>query len=243
MQLLIVEDNPGIAANVYDYLSAHGHDVEVVSDGLTGLGAAASGNFDVVILDVRLPRLSGLDLCRRLRHEHKLEVPVLMLTAMDSLDDKLEGFGAGADDYLVKPFALKELEARLMALAARRAGRVVRRQLTFGRLVYDAESMTVRRDGEELRLPPKCVRIVAAMMEQPQHTFTRSELERIGWNNEEASPDTLRTHVSILRRALQAPGLLDPIQTLHGVGYRMNPAYAVVQPDPLLPAGDVATSA
>jgi DNA-binding response OmpR family regulator len=221
MRVLIVEDNAGIAGNLYDFLESHGHVVEAVGDGLAGLGAASTGDFDAIILDIRLPRLSGIELCRRLRTEYRCETPVLMLTALDGLDDKLEGFSAGADDYLIKPFAMREVEARLNAVVARRAGRVTRRPLEFGELRYDPESMTVSLSGRPVHLPPKCVRMLAAMMESPNRVFTHAELERIGWGSGETSSETLRAHMSILRRALGTASRECPIRTVHGVGYRL----------------------
>ena len=232
MRVLIVEDNPGISGNLYDFLESRGHEVESVADGQTGLGAAATGGFDVVILDVRLPRLSGFDLCRRLRKEFKCDTPVLMLTAMDSLDDKLEGFEAGADDYLVKPFAMREVEARLSALVSRRRGHVVKKAIQFGSLRYDPDSVTVSVDGEPVSLAPKCIRLLAAMMESPRHTFSRAELERAGWGNDECRAETLRAHMSILRRALAQVGHESTIQTLHGIGYRLSPALVDRPPEP-----------
>jgi DNA-binding response OmpR family regulator len=195
--------------------------VEAVGDGLTGLGAASTGQFDAIVLDLRLPRLSGLDLCRRLREEHKCETPVLMLTAMDGLEDKLEGFSAGADDYLVKPFAMREVEARLNAVVARRSGRVIKRPIEVEDLRYEPDSMTVTLDGEPVHLPPKCIRLLSAMMEAPHRVFAHAELERIGWGSSQTSSETLRAHMSILRRALAREGRDNPIQTLHGIGYRM----------------------
>lgn len=230
MRILIIEDNPGIAANLYDFLESRGHEVESLGDGQTGLGAAATGGFDALIVDVRLPRLSGIDLCRRLRREFKVGTPVLMLTAMDSLEDKLEGFEAGADDYLVKPFAMREVEARLVALVARSRGRVIKKAMQVGSLRYDPDSVTVSVLGKPLVLAPKCIRLLAAMLESPRHTFSRAELERAGWGQDECRAETLRAHMSILRRALGEVGHADTIQTLHGIGYRINPS--LLEPDP-----------
>lgn len=231
MRVLIVEDNLGIAASLFEYLTARGHEVDSISDGQTGLGAAAVGEFDAIVLDVRLPRLSGLELCRRLRSDYRCETPVLMLTALDALDDKLEGFAAGADDYLVKPFALKEVEARLNALSQRRSGRIVKKSLTVGHLHYDPEAQAVYLEGQAVHLPPKCIRILSAMMEAPNRTFSRAELERAGWGNDESRLESMRSHMSILRRALNRPDQPNPIQTQHGIGYRISPAFIAETPD------------
>ena len=221
MRVLIVEDDIGIASNLHDYLESRGHAVESATDGLTGYRMAVAQEFDAMVLDVRLPRLSGLDLCRRLRAEAELDTPVLMLTAMVSLDDKLSGFSSGADDYLVKPYSLREVEARLLALAKRHKGQVIQHQLNVGDLVYDPDRLVVTHGGEPVRLPPKCIRILAAMMQSPNRVFRRGELEAIAWGGELATSDTLRAHMHLLRRALARDGQANPIETVHSVGYRL----------------------
>lgn len=149
MRVLIIEDDPAIAANPYDFLEARGHAVDAAGDGVTGLHLAVTGRFDAIVLDVGLPGIDGMTLCRRLREDAHNDTPVLVLTARDTLQDKLEGFARGADDYLVKPFALKEVEARLTALHKRRAGRVTDRELTVGEIVFDPKSVTVRVSGRD----------------------------------------------------------------------------------------------
>lgn len=221
MRVLIIEDDVGIGSNLADYLESRGHAVESATDGVSGYGIAVAQVFDALVLDVRLPRLSGLELCRRLRSEAELDTPVLMLTAMDSLEDKLGGFSCGADDYLVKPYSLREVEARLLALAKRHHGQIIERQLKAGDLIYDPATMLVTRGGEPVRLPPKCIRILAAMMASPNRVFKRSELEAIAWGGGLASSETLRAHMHLLRRALDRAGRVNPIETIHGVGYRL----------------------
>ncbi len=221
MRVLIIEDDVGIASNLYDYLESRGHVVESATDGLSGYRMAVALEFDALLLDVRLPRLSGLELCRRLRSEAELDTPVLMLTAMDSLDDKLGGFSSGADDYLVKPYSLREVEARLLALTKRHHGQIIQRQLKAGDLIYDPASMVVTRGGEPVRLPPKCIRILAAMMAGPGRVFRRCELETLAWGGELVTSDTLRAHMHLLRRALDREGRPNPIETIHGIGYRL----------------------
>ncbi len=221
MRVLIIEDDPAIAANLYDFLEARGHAVDAAGDGVTGLHLAVTGQFDAIVLDIGLPGIDGMTLCRRLREDAHNDTPVLVLTARDTLPDKLEGFARGADDYLVKPFALKEVEARLNALHKRRAGRVADRQLTVGELVFDPMSMSVRVAGREARLPPKCVRLLELLMSQPDRVFTRKELETAVWGEEQEKSDTLRSHMHVLRRELQRLGGYDPIRTLHGIGYRI----------------------
>src|SRR5258705_12420534 len=176
MRVLIIEDDPVIAANLYDLLEGKGHGVDAAADGVTGLHLAVTGNFDAIVLDLGLPGMDGMTLCRKLRDEASSDIPVLMLTARDTLEDKLEGFARGADDYLVKPFALKEVEARLSALDKRRAGRVAPRALTAGELTFDPQTLVIRIGGHDVKLPPKCIRLLQVLMAQPNRVFSRKEL-------------------------------------------------------------------
>jgi len=221
MRILIIEDDAGIASNLYDYFESQGHTVDAALDGVTGLHLAVTHEFDVILLDLNLPGMDGLALCRRLREDAGNDTPVLMLTARDTLKDKLEGFARGADDYLVKPFSLEEVEARLMALHRRRSGRVVARELRAGDLRFNPITLEVGFAGKAVKLPPKCIRLLETLMTQPNRVFTRSELEIAVWGEEQETSDTLRGHMHILRRALANTGGYDPIQTVHGMGYHI----------------------
>ncbi len=160
MRILVIEDEAAIAANVCDFLESRGHVVDAAADGVTGLHLAVTQDFDAVVLDVNLPRIDGLALCRRLREDAGRDTPVLMLTARDTLEDKLEGFEAGADDYLAKPFELRELEARLAALHKRSAGRGAARELRHGAILFnpdDSRGDRRRRRGQaSARRPFAC---------------------------------------------------------------------------------------
>ena len=221
MRVLIIEDDPAIAANLYDFLEAAGHEVDAAADGVTGLHLAVTGGFDVIVLDVALPGLGGVDLCRKLREDARNDTPVLMLTARDTLEDKLGGFSSGADDYLVKPFALKEVEARIAALHKRRTGQAVRRPLEVGELRLDPQTLEIRFRGNEVRLPPKCIRLLETLMAQPQRVYSRRELETAVWGEAQETSDTLRSHMHVLRRTLSRAGGYDPIENVHGLGYRL----------------------
>jgi DNA-binding response OmpR family regulator len=223
VRVLIIEDDPAIAANLYDFLEAQGHVVDAAADGVTGLHLAVTGQFDAIVLDLGLPGMDGAMVCRKLRDEAHDDTPVLMLTARDTLEDKLEGFARGADDYLVKPFALKEAEARLLALHKRRAGRVTSRALAAGDLTFDPASLTTRFRGEDVKLPPKCMRLLQVLMTQPNRVFSRQELETEVWGQEQETSDTLRSHMHVLRRELAQAGGYDPIENVHGLGYRLVP--------------------
>jgi DNA-binding response OmpR family regulator len=221
VRVLIIEDDPAIATNLYDFLEARGHIVDAAADGVTGLHLAVSQRFDGILLDLGLPGMNGAILCRKLRDEAHNDTPVLMLTARDTLEDKLQGFQHGADDYLVKPFALKEVEARLLALHKRHAGRVTRRILQVNDLNFDPKSLSIRFAGTEVKLPPKCIGLLELMMSEPGRVFTREELESAIWGDTQKTSDTLRSHMHVLRRTLIQAGGRDPIETVHGIGYRM----------------------
>ena len=221
MRLLIIEDDPAIATNLYDYLEGRGHVVDAACDGVTGLHLAVTGGFDAIVLDVGLPGMDGLTLCRKLRNEARNDTPVLMLTARDTLQDKLDGFARGTDDYLVKPFALKEVEVRLSALHKRRGGRVAGKPLTTGDLTLDPRSLLIHFRGKEVKLPPKCIRLLEAMMAEPTRVHSRKDLETAVWGDQQQTSDTLRSHMHVLRRELVQAGGYDPVENVHGLGYRL----------------------
>ena len=222
MRILIIEDDATIAANLYDFLESKGHAADAAADGVTGLHLAVTHPYDAIVLDVGLPGIDGFALVRKLREEAKLDTPVLMLTARDTLDDKLEGFSRGADDYLVKPFSLKEVEVRLNALHRRSSGQVASRILQAGALTLDPKTMAVRYGSAEVRLPPKALRILELLMREPGRVVSREEIEREVWGETQETSDALRSHLHMLRRALVAAGGRDPVETLHGIGYRIS---------------------
>ena len=222
MRILIIEDDPGIAGNLYDYLESRGHAVDAAPDGIAGFNLASTGDFDCILLDIGLPRMDGLALCWRLRNEAHKDTPVLMITARDTLEDKLKGFEHGADDYLVKPFALKEVEARLDALHRRHAHRVTKRPLTAGSIVLDPQTMSVTAAGKVVTLPPKCVRLLQAILAEPERIHSRAGLESAAWGKPQDSSDSLRMHMHLLRRALTEAAGYDPVKTVRGAGYRLD---------------------
>ena len=221
MRILIIEDDRAIATNLYEFLGACGHVVDAAADGLTGLRLASTQQFDAIVLDLGLPGMDGLTLCRKLRDDAHVDTPILMLTARDTLQDKLRGFERGADDYLVKPFALKEAEARLNALHKRGSGRVTSKPLVAGELTFDPRTLDVRFCGREVKVPPKCLRLLEKLMTEPGRVFTRAELENAVWGDGQETSDTLRTHMHLLRRVLVDAGGYDPVETVHGVGYKV----------------------
>jgi DNA-binding response OmpR family regulator len=221
VRILLIEDDRAIATNLYDFLTARGHAVDAAGDGITGLHLAVTQPFDAIVLDLALPGMDGLKLCAKLRDEADSDTPVLILTARDTLQDKLQAFDTGADDYLVKPFALTEVEARLNALHKRNTGRMTRKALVAGELTLDPRTLGVRFGGQDVKLPPKCFRLLESLMREPGRVFTRAELENAVWGDAQETSDTLRSHMHLLRRVLVDTGAYDPIETVHGMGYRL----------------------
>jgi len=221
MKVLIIEDDTAIATNLYDYLESGGYEVDLASDGVMGLHLAVSQHWDAILLDLSLPGMDGLTLCGKLREEAHRDTPILMLTARDTLDDKLQGFGQGADDYLIKPFSLKEVGARLGALIKRYRGRVTKATLSCAGIRFDLTTLAVERAGRPIKLPPKCLHLLRILMQAPGRVFGRAELETEVWGEQLPDSDTLRAHVYTLRRALTANGEDDLIETVHGLGYRL----------------------
>ena len=220
MRILVVEDNRDIAANLGDYLEDRGHTVDYAADGVTGLHLAVVNDFDAIVLDLNLPGMDGLEVYSKLRQEGRKQTPVLMLTARDTLDNKLEGFESGADDYLVKPFALQEVEARL-AVLARRGKAAQPRVLLVADLEYNLDTLEVRRGGKLLQLNPTALKILQSLMEASPSVVTRQELETRVWGEELPDSDSLRVHIHGLRAATDKPFDKALIQTRHGIGYRI----------------------
>jgi DNA-binding response OmpR family regulator len=219
MQVLIVEDDRLIAENLYDFLESCGHACDYAATLGEARRLVASLPLDALLIDRNLPDGDGIELVAALRAAGN-NLPVLLLTARAGLDDKLAGFEAGADDYLVKPFALKELEARLLALLRRGAGRQEAGPLSFGGLVYEPATHNVCLDGRRLRLPPKALRLLAAMLPRPNRVFSRHELEVAVWGQAQASSDNLRSMLHTVRKAFGEAAAVD-IVNAHGLGYKL----------------------
>ncbi len=221
MRILVIEDNHDIAANLFDFFEAKGHAVDLAGDGLTGLHLATVNSYDAIVLDIMLPGLDGFTLCRKLRQEARLATPVLMLTARDSLDDKIAGLESGADDYVVKPFALREVETRLRALARRAQGELGPVVLKAADLAFDTGTYRVTRNGRAIELPPISLKLLETLMRQSPRAVPRRELEHAIWGDTPPDSDALRAHMHILRAALDGAGEAPLIHTLRGIGYRL----------------------
>lgn len=221
VSVLIVEDSQDLAANIADYLEAKGYLVDVAMDGVTGLHLAVTQPHDVIVLDLMLPGIDGLTLCRRLRQDAKSAVPILMLTARDTLDDKAAGFGEGADDYMVKPFELRELDLRLRALARRARSSETLNRLKVADLVFDLDTLSVRRAGQAVSLPVLPLKILELLMKRTPSVVWRRDIERAVWGDSPPDSDSLRVHMHTLRSAIDPPGLPPLLHTVRGVGYQL----------------------
>ena len=221
MRLLLVEDDAELARNVVEYLEPE-HHVDHVLDGQSGLALCAASTYDAVLLDVMLPRLDGFEVCRRLREDLGLRLPVVMLTAKDTLEDKVAGFDAGADDYLVKPFALKELAVRLQALH-RRTARAAAEPLVlaFEDLQLDLGRMRASRSGRPLRLTRVGLTILERLLRAAPQMVRREQLERELWSDYPVGEGVLRTHVYSLRKQIDRGEQRPLVHTVHGIGYRL----------------------
>ena len=217
MRVLVVDDEPGVRAALQRALALERHDVRVAEDGRQALDMLAESTVDAIVLDVMMPRIDGLEVCRRLRAAGD-RTPVLMLTARDAIDDRVDGLDAGADDYLVKPFALRELNARLRALLRRidTGGPT----LAFGDLVLDRASREVRRGERRIELSKTEFSLLELFLEHPRQVLTRSTLfERVWGYDFGATSNALGVYIGYLRRKTEAGGERRLLHTVRGVGY------------------------
>lgn len=221
--ILLVEDNADLAGNIIDYLEALGHRLHYAANGETGLREALANRIDVVLLDLALPNRDGLSVCAEIRRRADRRIPILMVTARDTLDDKLSGFASGADDYLVKPYSLAELAARIQALALRpHLGQPHR--IEIGPLVIDRQARVATRDGRLLRLTPLLWELLLLLAERWPHTVSRAEATSRLWGDEPPSSDSLRAHVHLLRQIVDKPFNGPIIETVHSIGFRLSAA-------------------
>jgi DNA-binding response OmpR family regulator len=220
LRILVIEDSLPLRSSMAALFESHGHLADFAADGRSGLQLALAEPPDVLVLDLGLPGLDGLQVCSELRARADRHVPVLMLTARDALVDKLRGFDAGADDYLVKPFAGEELLARCLVLARRnRIGE--RHVVCIGSLRIDRHAGSASRDGRSLELQQMPMRILVALAEAWPRTLTRSELVQRLWGDDPPHSDPLRSHLYLLRQALDRPFAVPMLRTVHGVGFKL----------------------
>lgn len=219
--ILLIEDHRTLAETVIDYLATAGFSVDFAADGKAGFQFASEQEYDAIILDIMLPGMDGFEICQKLRTELAVITPVLMLTARDQLSDKLKGFQTGADDYLVKPFELAELEARLLALIKRSRGEVGEQLLQVADLVLDTRAMSVRRSDQPIKLSATLFRILKILMRESPNLVTREAIERELWGDLVPDSDTLRSHLYKLRKVIDKPFEKPLMHTVQGVGFKV----------------------
>ncbi|MGF1703005.1 response regulator transcription factor [Photobacterium makurazakiensis] len=212
---LLIEDDRDLAEAISDYMELDGFEFDFAYNGAAGLTLALANQYEVILTDINMPKMNGIDVCQSLR-DKGISTPVLMLTARDTLDDKVTGFAAGSDDYLVKPFAMEELKVRLQALIRRSQGAVT--SLKVSDLSVDLDKHLVVRGGQAVKLPPVCWKILVCLMRSSPNVVSKAKLEDEVWGDELPSADSLKVHLFKLRQAIDAPFETKLIHTVHGVG-------------------------
>lgn len=219
-RILLVEDNREVAGILFDYFECMDMELDYADNGELGLQLAMENHFDIIILDLMLPRMDGLTVCNKLRDSGNT-TPVLMLTALDNKQDMLKGFEHGADDYLTKPFDLEILEARMNALIRRYHGKVASCELSFGSLKIDQKTRKAYRNDKLLALNPTTYTILEMLCSKAPELVTRQEIARKLWDEEEPNNDVLRSHIYQLRNQLDKPFNVPMLTTIPKIGFRL----------------------
>jgi DNA-binding response OmpR family regulator len=222
LNILIVEDHPGLVANMYDFFEARGHRLDAAANGVLALNLLGSHTYDVVVVDWMMPRLNGIGLVEKMRVGLGLETPVIMVTAKSTLEDKIEGFHAGVDDYLVKPFELAELELRCLALSHRKPRR--QRVLVVDDLRYDLDTLGCWRGDRPVSLFPVTRTLLTLLMQESPRVVSRDRLIEAVWNDVPPKTDLLRRHIHELRRQLVQGAEAALLHSVTGVGYVLRKA-------------------
>jgi len=220
IRVLLVEDNYVIAEQLCDYLADHHFHVDFANDGKRGLALFEKNSYDVIILDLMLPDINGIELCKKIKDTSTVAIPVLMLTARDSITDKGLGFDAGADDYLTKPFELEEVVMRCLALAKRHQLHKSTR-ISIGDLTIDMHQHQVQRAGRLLNLSITDFNILLVLVHAYPNAVSRTELIAKIWGDEFPDSDVLRSHIYTLRNIVDKPFAQAIIKTIHGMGFKL----------------------
>ncbi len=223
MKILLVDDEVELADPLSRLLNREGYEVDVATTGETGCDLAGQGGYDLLILDWMLPGLSGLEICRQVRSRQD-STPVLFLTAKDTLNDRVDGLDAGADDYLVKPFELRELLARVRALLRRSPNLEVSipPRLTYGDLTLDEANQLAHRQGQPAELSEKETRLLAYLLRHPNQVLTHEQIYQSVWDDQDApSSNVVAAQMRLLRRKIEPKGTAPIIHTVYGKGYRL----------------------
>lgn len=221
LHILLIEDEQNIAQNIAESMEQKGYVFDFATQGKQGLNLALENFYDVLILDLNLPVMDGLAVCRELREQSSRHIPILMLTARDSIDDKVAGFQHGADDYLTKPFSLQELEVRCLALSGRHRLQT-NDVIKIGPLDIDRKRRMITRDGQVVAVSAMGYKIITILAEAYPQVVTRSELSQKLWGDEPTESDALRSHIYQLRTVLDKPFAEPLLKTVFGAGFTLD---------------------
>ncbi len=221
LNILLVEDHHDLASTVIEFLESMGASVDYAADGMTAMHVAKQADFDVIIMDIMLPGIDGFALCKKLREQDHDTTPILMMTARDELADKLNGFEVGADDYVVKPFDMPELVARIRSLHKRSNRLAASQLLSVDDLSLDFGTRTVLRRGETITVTPVGFEILSTLLQHAPNIVRREELENQLWGDDPPASDTLRSQIYKLRKAVDKPYTEKLLHTIAGTGYRI----------------------
>ncbi|MDU0353811.1 response regulator transcription factor [Paraglaciecola aquimarina] len=216
MNILLVEDDIDLATTIVDYLDIESIQCDHASNGLMGLNLVENNHYQMIILDVNMPKMDGLTLCNTLR-EQGMDIPILMLTARDSLENKLQGFEAGSDDYLVKPFAMQELVARVQVLANRRSGQAKR--IVLGDLAIDLTQKIALVKQTQLKLSPIAFKLLAVLVRAAPQTLSRQQIMQLVWGDEQPDSNSLKVHIYHLRKQLEGATTNVQLATVASAGF------------------------
>ena len=229
MKILLVEDNNNLALNMSQYFESKDYVTDYAADGITALNLALSETYDVIVLDIVLPGMDGFSLCQKLRDKKGIETPVIMLTARDTEQDKLTGFSTGADDYMVKPFSLPELEARIIAMVRRtKQAFTGGENLVVADLVYNPDTMRFKRGEDSLTLMPIPCKILVLLIQNANRVVTRRVIEREIWNDEPPDSEVLRSHIYAIRHEINKHSSINLLHTIRGTGYLLGESDAEI---------------
>lgn len=216
VNILLVEDDLDLATTIVDYLDIEDIECDHASNGLIGLNLIKTNSYQMIILDINMPKMDGLTLCKLLREEG-IDTPVLFLTARDSLDNKLEGFSAGSDDYLVKPFAMKELVARVSVLAKRKSGEAKR--LSLADLTVDLTQRSVVVKDKALKLSPIAYKILTTLIRETPKVVSRDAIMQAVWGDEIPDSNSLKVHIYHVRKQLESATDQIKLETIPSIGF------------------------
>ena len=219
--ILLIEDHIDIASLIIEALTIKGFVLDHACDGFTASHLIATCRYDLIIMDIGLPGIDGLSLCQNLRQQLQLETPVLLLTARDSIDDKLKGFEHGADDYLVKPFNMLELEARIKSQIRRQHKVLLQKTLVIDGLEVNEKTLEVKRENQSLALTPTGFKLLTLLMKSSPSVLSRSDMERHIWGEDLPDSDSLRSHMYQLRKSIDKPFKKQLIRTHACSGYQI----------------------